>query len=229
MSTTTASLPTPGELADAAVDAILAGVDALATNSMRGLVVDSPPGAGKSTLVVRAAGHLVAQGREVVIVAQTNEQVDDLTVRLVERHPGLTVGRLLKSTGALSSRLDALDRVIGARRMSEFQTRPSVIIATAAKWAWITDDQGHWPLAIIDEAYQMRSDALLACAGLFDKALFVGDPGQLDPFSTVATERWHGLSWNPLNNAVDVTLAHNPTMALHALPVSWRLPPRRPN
>nr|WSX78529.1 AAA family ATPase [Streptomyces sp. NBC_00899] len=224
MSTTTASLPTPGELADAAVDAILAGVDALATNSMRGLVVDSPPGAGKSTLVVRAAGHLVAQGREVVIVAQTNEQVDDLTVRLVERHPGLTVGRLLKSTGALSSRLDALDRVIGARRMSEFQTRPSVIIATAAKWAWITDDQGHWPLAIIDEAYQMRSDALLACAGLFDKALFVGDPGQLDPFSTVATERWHGLSWNPLNNAVDVTLAHNPTMALHALPVSWRLP-----
>jgi hypothetical protein len=159
-----------------------------------------------------------------MIVAQTNEQVDDLTVRLVERHPGLTVGRLLKSTGVLSPRLDTLDGVIGARRIAEFQTRPPVIIATAAKWAWITDDQGHWPLAIVDEAYQMRSDALLACAGLFDKALFVGDPGQLDPFSTVATERWHGLSWNPLNNAVDVTLAHNPTMALHALPVSWRLP-----
>ncbi len=224
MTTAPSSLPTPGEQADAAVDAILAGVDALATSSSRGLVVDSPPGAGKSTLVVRAAGHLVAQGREVVIVAQTNEQVDDLTVRLVERHPGLTVGRLLKSTGVLSPRLDTLDRVIGARRMAEFQTRPPIVIATAAKWAWITDDQGHWPLAIVDEAYQMRSDVLLACAGLFDKALFVGDPGQLDPFSTVATERWHGLSWNPLNNAVDVALAHNPTMELHALPVSWRLP-----
>ena len=29
----------------------------------------------------------------------------------------------------------------------------------------------------------MRSDALLAVAGLFERALFVGDPGQLDPFS----------------------------------------------
>ncbi len=224
MTAATESLQTPGEKADAAVGAILAGVDELATNSSRGLVVDSPPGAGKSTLVVKAAGHLVALGREVMIVAQTNEQVDDLTVRLVERHPGLTVGRLLKSNGVLAPRLDALDRVIGARRIADFQTRPPIIIATAAKWAWITDEHGHWPLAIVDEAYQMRSDALLACAGLFDKALFVGDPGQLDPFSTVATERWHGLTWNPLNNAVDVTLAHNPTMALHALPVSWRLP-----
>jgi hypothetical protein len=187
-------------------------------------VVDSPPGAGKSTLVVRAAGHLVAQGTEVMIVAQTNEQVDDLTERLVERHPGLTVGRLLKTGGVLAPRLDRLDRVTGAHRIAAFPSPPPIIVATAAKWARITEDQYHWPLAIVDEAYQMRSDALLACAGLFDKALFVGDPGQLDPFSTVTTERWHGLSWNPLNNAVDVALAHNPTMALHALPVSWRLP-----
>lgn len=224
MTMATSASPPPGERADAAVDAILADVDQLAASASRGLVVDSPPGAGKSTLVVRTAGHIVGQGGEVMIVAQTNEQVDDLAERLVKQHPLLTVGRLLASTSVLAPRLIDLGRVVGVRNMADFETRPPVIIATAAKWAWITDDHGHWPLAIIDEAYQMRSDALLACAGLFDKALFVGDPGQLDPFSTVATERWHGLSWNPLNNAVDVTLAHNPTMALHALPVSWRLP-----
>ncbi|MGW2052762.1 AAA family ATPase [Streptomyces sp. NPDC001840] len=222
--TTPSSPPTPAELADAAVDTILADLDRLRAGSSRGVVVDSPPGAGKSTLVVRAAHHVVAQGTPVMIVAQTNEQVDDLTERLVSRYPELTVGRLLRSGGVLARRLAGLAGVRGARRVADLGTLPPVVIATAAKWARVTDDQGHWPLAIVDEAYQMRSDALLACAGLFDQALFVGDPGQLDPFSSIKTERWTGLGWNPLNNAVDVTIAHNPDMAAHALPVSWRLP-----
>jgi hypothetical protein len=81
-----------------------------------------------------------------------------------------------------------------------------------------------WPWAIVDEAYQMRSDLLRRIAGLFDRALFVGDPGQLDPFSTVESERWLGLSFDPLQNAVDVLLAHNPDVPIHHLPVSWRLP-----
>ncbi len=46
--------------------------------------------------------------------------------------------------------------------------------------------------AIVDEAYQMRSDALLRVAGLFERALFVGDPGQLDPFSIVAPTAGRG-------------------------------------
>jgi hypothetical protein len=54
--------------------------------------------------------------------------------------------------------------------------------------------------------------------------LFVGDPGQLDPFSTVATERWTGLTWDPMQSAVAVLLRHNPDIVVHTLPVSWRLP-----
>src|SRR5690606_28193724 len=42
--------------------------------------------------------------------------------------------------------------------------------------------------------------------------------------ATVETDRWHGLTWDPLRNAVDVTLAHNPDLVRHQLPVSWRLP-----
>ena len=51
----------------------------LARAGDRGVVVDSPPGAGKSTLVVRARGRLAAADEPVMVVAQTNEQVDDLT------------------------------------------------------------------------------------------------------------------------------------------------------
>lgn len=81
-----------------------------------------------------------------------------------------------------------------------------------------------WAHAIVDEAYQMRSDALLAVAGLFERALFVGDPGQLDPFSVVGAEQWAGLSYDPSASAVSTLLAHNPELPQHRLPVSWRLP-----
>ena len=70
----------------------------------------------------------------------------------------------------------------------------------------------------------MRSDMLLRIAGRFDRALFVGDPGQLDPFSTVDTDRWLGLTWDPMQSAVAVLLRNNPDIPVHRLPVSWRLP-----
>lgn len=82
---------TPGERADRAVAGILTSLD---TASGRGVVVDSPPGAGKSTLVVRATGHLTSAGHQLMIVAQTNEQVDDLVDRIAREHPGLAIGRL---------------------------------------------------------------------------------------------------------------------------------------
>ncbi|MFC1434498.1 AAA family ATPase [Streptacidiphilus sp. N1-3] len=215
---------TPADQSDYAVGTVLADLDRLADRPNRGVVVDSPPGAGKSTLVVRAAAHLARADHSVMIVAQTNEQVDDLVDRLATRHPDLVIGRILKSGGSLAERLHQHANVTGAERIDGFPRSPRIAIATAAKWAYIQDKENHWPWAIVDEAYQMRSDALLACAGLFDKALFVGDPGQLDPFSTVETERWTGLTWDPLRNAVDVTLAHNPDMDIRRLPVSWRLP-----
>ncbi|TGB13584.1 AAA family ATPase [Streptomyces sp. MZ04] len=220
----TATAP-PSERADRAAGAILADLD---STPGRGVVVDSPPGAGKSTLVVNATGHLTATGRQVMIVAQTNEQVDDLVDRLASRHPGLAVGRLHKSGFTLPERVARHPDVVGSSDVLELRELP-VVVSTAAKWSYVSVDKcPPWRWAIVDEAYQMRSDALLATAPLFalpeSKVLFVGDPGQLDPFATVDTDRWHGLTWDPLRNAVDVTLAHNPDLARHQLPVSWRLP-----
>jgi hypothetical protein len=219
---TTPAVASPGALADTAVTQVLGDVD---RTTGRGVVVDSPPGAGKSTLVVRAAHHLATRTGPVMIVAQTNEQVDDLAERLAIRHPDLRIGRLLGGDRELPERVARHENVTGGRKLAELGTLPPVVVTTAAKWSHITAPDGEpWAWAIIDEAYQMRSDALLRCAGLFDRALFVGDPGQLDPFATVETERWTGLTWDPLRNAVDVTLAHNTGMPARQLPVSWRLP-----
>ncbi|MEU8567935.1 AAA domain-containing protein [Streptomyces pathocidini] len=189
----------------------------------RGVVVDSPPGAGKSTLVVRAARELAAAGRPLMIVAQTNAQVDDLVDRLATAEPDLPVGRLHSSDpNPYDPALDQHPAVVTSARAAEL-TGLDVVVSTAAKWAH-TKGVEPWGHAIVDEAYQMRSDALLAVAGLFERALFVGDPGQLDPFSVVGAEQWAGLAYDPSASAVSTLLAHNPELPQHRLPVSWRLP-----
>lgn len=185
-----------------------------------GVVVDSPPGAGKSTLVVRAASELAAAGDRLIIVAQTNEQVDDLILRLAQTAPGLPIGRLSAQDYRPAQRILGQPRVTVATGAGDLR-ECNVIAGTAAKWATVTD--GSWPWAIVDEAYQMRSDALLRTANRFERALFVGDPGQLDPFSIVDTDRWTGLTWDPMQSAVAVLLRHN-DLPVHRLPVSWRLP-----
>ena len=214
----TSLITSPSAEAGRVVDAVLAD---LATGDHRGVVVDSPPGAGKSTLVVKAAGVLAAAGEPIIVVAQTNEQVDDLIARLGAASPELGVGRLSAVDYAPSERVRAHPACRVGAKVGDLGS-PAVTIGTAAKWATVAE--GVWPWAIVDEAYQMRSDALLRVAPRFARALFVGDPGQLDPFSTVEVDRWVGLSWDPMQSAVAVLLRHNPDLPVHRLPVSWRLP-----
>jgi AAA domain len=203
-----------------AVQDVLAALDG---GAGRGMVVDSPPGAGKSTLVVQAAAALADAGEPVMVVAQTNEQVDDLLDRIASRYPGLAAGRLSGSEYLPSARVARHPSVTVSTSVPDLAHCP-VVAGTAAKWATLRGDQ-RWPWAIVDEAYQMRSDMLLRVAGRFNAGLFVGDPGQLDPFSIVDTPRWLGLTWDPTLSAVPVLLRHNPGLPVHQLPVSWRLAP----
>lgn len=207
----------PAASAAAVTAAVLAD---LASGRHRGVVVDSPPGAGKSTLVVRAAAEIAGRGDRLMIVAQTNNQVDDLLLRLAAEHPGLVLGRLSAADYRPPDDLAALPVQIAGKAAD--LDGCEIVVSTAAKWALVEDRQ--WPWAIVDEAYQMRSDGLLLVARLFERALFVGDPGQLDPFATVDAAQWHGLTYDPSQSAVAVLRRHNPDLPVHRLPVSWRLP-----
>ncbi|HEU5333715.1 MAG TPA: AAA domain-containing protein [Actinocrinis sp.] len=227
----------------------------LAGGAHRGVIVDSPPGAGKSTLVVALARRLAATGQPVMIVAQTNEQVDDLVDRLAEAVAGdegagpggtaVRIGRLSASGYVPTPRVARHQgsSVTVAGKVADLG-EPAITVATAAKWARTggaaasgasqdTDapvaagwPDGGWRWAILDEAYQMRSDGLLAIAPRFAQgtALFVGDPGQLDPFAAIDGDRWAGSAWDPTDSAVAVVRAHNPGLPVHRLPYSWRLP-----
>jgi hypothetical protein len=212
----------PGERHESVTNAALT---ALTEQTEPAVIVDSPPGAGKSTFVVRAAAQLAEQG-QVPIVAQTNAQADDLVAKLLAKHPNLMIGRL---TG--SSYDGALEPGPGLAVSNKLADLPDadIVIGTSAKWGHINAEDvpgGGFPVGIIDEAYQMRSDQLLYVADLFPRALMVGDPGQLNPFTPVDDTRWRGQPDGPVTPAVATVLHHHPTITAHRLPVSWRLSAR---
>ncbi len=98
-----------------------------------------------------------------------------------------------------------------------------MIVATAAKWATVGFDRT-WPFAIVDEAYQMRSDSLLPIGVMMESLLLVGDPGQLAPFTTADDTRFRGRPLSPVETAAATILTTQPATARLALPISWRLP-----
>jgi hypothetical protein len=210
-------MTSPAADADAAIQRI---ITTFTTTAQPGAVVDSPPGAGKSTLVVTASTRLATSAEPVMVVAQTNSQVDDLVVRIAQRAPTLSIGRLSRNDYRPGTAVQRANVRVSHDIRALADCR--IIVGTASKWVWVTE--GRWPWAIIDEAYQMRSDLLLRIAARFERILFVGDPGQLDPFSTVETDRWAGVPWDPMQSAVAVLLRNNPRIPQDRLPVSWRLP-----
>jgi putative lipoic acid-binding regulatory protein len=202
-------------------DVVGAAINELVNGPAAGVCVDAPPGAGKSRAVARTATFLADAGQPVRVAAQTNSQVDDLVERISQAAPHLRVGRYTSRKYTVPPRLIAPGIVIG-HRFEDLRDLP-IVVATAAKWVDPVVPRAPW--AIIDEAYQMRSDMLLRLAMTFERALFVGDPGQLDPFSVVNVERWTGLPWDPLQSAVAAMLNSNPDVPIFQLPHSWRLPP----
>ncbi len=190
-----------------------------------GVVVDSPPGAGKSTLVVRAAGRAGRGRRPVMVVAQTNEQVDDLVDRLARRRRRtLPIGRLSAADYVPSTRVAQHPTVRVAQRRSATCARRAVIVGTAAKWAYVTDGT----LAAGRSSTRRTRCGRTCCCAIaprFERALFVGDPGQLDPFSTVETRAVDRAVLGPDAERGRGAAAAQPVeLPVHRLPVSWRLP-----
>ena len=178
-------------------------------------------GPGKSTLVVRAAALLAAAGEPLIVVAQTNSQVDDLVHRLATQAPELAIGRLSAQDYQPSPQVAGHAHVRVAQRVGDLADR-TVLVGTAAKWATVGDGQWRW--AIVDEAYQMRSDMLLRFAGRFGMASSWATPANSTRSPPSTSTGGPGLTWDPMQSAVSVLLRNNRDLPVRRLPVSWRLP-----
>ncbi len=202
------------------------------------VLVEAPPGAGKTSLTVSVSDALTAHDKHLrlPIVTQTNEQADDLVLALRKKCPNIVVARLHgssspPSTAMLRSAAAGPGLVLSSDHDAADVRNANVVVTTARKWEFVRSDEQRnqnirkYDIALVDEAYQMRSDALLGIAGLFDCLMCVGDPGQLAPFTTVDDSLWKGLDYAPSRTAMGTLRAFHPEITPHQLPTSWRLPP----
>jgi hypothetical protein len=199
------------------------------------VIAEAPPGAGKSTLTATVANALVDEDTKLrlAVVTQTNEQADDLVIGIADKFPGLRIARLTGGDGPSAEVAVRLGKTVttGTNNDEPDVKAARIVVSTARKWQYersrlqTTRGIETFPFALIDEAYQMRSDMLLGIADLFDTLFCVGDPGQLDPFTVIDDSLWKGLPYSPSRAALATLRQFHQDLDPLLLPTSWRLPP----
>ena len=190
----------------------------------RGVVVDSPPGAGKSTLVVRAAGAPRRRRR-----AADDRRADQRAGRRPHRPARRrstraadrpAVGRRLLRPAA---RVAPLERHRSAAQVADLGD-PAVVIGHGRQ---VGLDHGRRPGRGRSSTRRTRCARTRCCA--IAGRCSSGRCSWATRVSSTRSPSWTatagpGCRWDPMQSAVAVLLRHNPDLPVHRLPVSWRLP-----
>jgi AAA domain len=192
-------------------------------------VVDSPPGAGKSTLVRDVVAHLVTRSDIRVAVATfTREQARDIAGRIAAVTAPNTVCLALRG---LEQRDAPPGVVVGSAPPRNAGAATAglvnhVVVRTvaAAAGASAGRDAPTIGLLIVDEAYQVTFADVLSASAKAEQILLVGDPGQIGPVTTSNPAMWHGRPDAPHLRAPEVFARRDDAMVLH-LDASYRLGP----
>jgi len=190
------------------------------------VIVPSPPGAGKTTLVETVVAAAVHFGLRVIVIAPRAEQTYDFMRRLAGGYAGIRIEALLATERELPVDLPAAG-VRQCRRVRDLASNgPGVVVCTVDKLATAVPDvpAGFFDVLICDEAWQVTAKDLLLCSGVAPQALLVGDPGQLPPLVRSDTgrleSRAHRVHWP----APKELLRRHPTATVIPLPATRRLP-----
>lgn len=213
---------TPKQLVDRAYEAILR----TQFDGAPAVLVDSPPGAGKSRLVeyLSACCHNLRSER-VLVVTRTNAQAKDLAARIGERLHTQEITLFLSSSIAPGHRVGALENVSVVSREDALPDGQCVVIANASKLSYLRAERSDFDVMICDEAYQLPEVLFSQIANLAARYVMVGDPGQLDPILDCDTTHWATDASGPQRSAPDALLARRGDQITRAqLPVSMRLP-----
>jgi hypothetical protein len=188
------------------------------------VVVAAPPGAGKTRLVVHLAEQLQRRARlRVAIAAQTRQQAVDVAIRAA------AIGAHVGLLGAKdSARPPGLDRRVhylaGAAHLGRWQ---GVVVATTARWLWVSEQAYTADVCIVDEAWQLTYADLGGLGPLSGQVVLVGDPGQMAPVVTGSSRRWASWAAGPQRAAPEALLAaYRSAITRLQLSHTWRLGPQ---
>ncbi len=211
----------PAQLAEARAREIL-----LTQPHTADLVIDSPPGAGKTGIAERLAiqGAWLHSER-VMISTQTNAQAFDIALRLARGWPKLPVHLFARKGLAVPADAGSQPNLSVVHQLGELPSGPCVAVANSAKWSYARMDDEAFGLLIVDEAYQLRDASFAQIASFASRRVLVGDPGQISPVVRCDPSRWADLPDGPHVPAPQALLHRRPSSTLRmALPVSRRLP-----
>lgn len=187
------------------------------------VVIDSPPGAGKTHLITHLAHQLHTRaGMTVAIAAQTRAQAIDVAGRTA------AIGApTVLHVDADKTRPRHLHPAVTLTNSKHLRPGAGVIVATTARWLWVPGNRtAHFDVLLIDEAYQLTFADLGALGALADQFVLVGDPGQISPVVTGSTRRWDASPTGPHLPAPQALIAaHGDDVARLRLPQTWRFGP----
>jgi len=166
------------------------------------VLVQGPPGAGKTRTIAQAVRSLRAEGKRVLLASFTNRAVDAMLDAL--HHDDRREAVRLGSAGATSAHLhhlllDGRARAAGVldrEGRSALLEGAGLVAATVATLAGAAYDDQSFDTVIVDEASQLTVPDALAALRLAGRFVLVGDDKQLPPVvqSKAAAEIEHGLS-----------------------------------
>jgi hypothetical protein len=187
------------------------------------VVIASPPGAGKTRLVVHLAAQLHRRAQlNIAIAAQTRSQALDVANRTA------AIGGRVGLLGSRESqRPDVLDlQATYLQGVAQLRTWRGIVVATTARWLWVNEREYTADVIIVDEAWQMTYADLGGLGPLSGQVVLVGDPGQIAPVVTGDSRRWRDWSAGPQLAAPEALLAAYPESVTRLrLSHTWRLGP----
>jgi energy-coupling factor transporter ATP-binding protein EcfA2 len=188
------------------------------------VIVKSPPGSGKTTLVVNLAAYLAHRGGlHVGIAAQTREQAIQIATRL-----GLITRRAVLRWSSSAKHLPhaGMTLVMKGRNAKFPASGGGIVIATTSLWQYQQYSQLRADVMLVDEAWQTTYGDLASLGAFAGQIVCVGDPGQIDPVITGNTDRWRGWGHGPhVPGPAGLLHAHPGDLNVIALPHTWRLGP----
>jgi hypothetical protein len=195
------------------------------------VLVDSPPGAGKTYLVEQTCAKSVNDHHwRVGVGTNTRNQRDDFAVRFRLRFPRIPIQVALASKETPSQRLRD-NNIPFITKFNSLNRGPGVVVSTVQRHFYSVDYIPHgvtnlYDLMIADEAYQMQyRNGGLPLDALGRRRLMVGDPGQISPFTELDTEVFESARDRVLSALPDEILRSGSRVHSLALNVSRRLPP----
>jgi hypothetical protein len=191
----------------------------------RVVVVASPPGGGKTSLVAAVAPAEASHGVRVGVACPRASQAFSLVGRIRASSPDQATRLRVGKQQPVPARLRVETPALGDGIEGGPPAVNPIDVGTVAKLAYSAGrgDLG-WELLVLDEAHQSTLAEFAPLLGAADRFLLVGDPGQLPPVVRVNTEPFAAGRFRVHAPVAAELPRHVPDARFLQIGVSHRLP-----